>query len=106
MKYIVKTRYEDFEFDLGLKALAFAESATKHSKESASVNIEVIDDDAEFPNAPKTIRMEYLTLDDVLSDKGGIAYDILRYRGLYNLDVQDIHYGDIMMYLGEIVDNN
>ena len=48
MKYIVKTRYEDFEFDLGLKALAFAESATKHSKESASVNIEVIDDDAEY----------------------------------------------------------
>ena len=63
----------------------------------------LIDDDAEFPNAPKTIRMEYLTLDDVLNDKGGVAEDILRYRGLYNLDVQDIHYGDIMMYLGEIV---
>lgn len=63
----------------------------------------LIDDDAEFPNAPKTIRMEYLTLDEVLSDKGGIADDILYYRGLYNLNKQDIHYGDIMMYLGEIV---
>lgn len=64
----------------------------------------LIDDDAEFPNAPKTIRMEYLTLDEVLSDKGGIADDILCYRGLYNLNEQDIHYGDIMMYLGEVVE--
>lgn len=52
---------------------------------------------------PNIIKMEYLTLDEVLSDKGGIADDILTYRGLYNLSVDDIHYGDIMMYLGEIV---
>ena len=60
-------------------------------------------DDAEFPNAPKTIRMEYLTLNNVLCDKGGIADDILFYRGLFDKTADDIHYGDIMMYMGEIV---
>ena len=63
----------------------------------------LIDDDAEFHNAPKTIRMEYPTLNDVLYDKGGIADDILYYRGLWDKTADDIHYGDIMMYLGEIV---
>ena len=65
----------------------------------------LIDDDAEFPNAPKTIRMEYPTLKGVLKDKE-LCHRILKYRGLYDLKVQDVHYGDIMMYLGEIVDNN
>lgn len=54
-------------------------------------------------DAPATIRMEYLTLADVLSDMGGVADDILQYRGLYDKTADDIHYGDIMMYLGEIV---
>jgi hypothetical protein len=57
----------------------------------------------EYPNAPKNIRMEYPTRNDVLSDMGGVADDILQYRGLYDLDASDITYGDIMMYLGEIV---
>jgi hypothetical protein len=52
---------------------------------------------------PDTIRMEYPTLDEVLTDKGGIADDILYYRGLWDKQHNDIHYGDIMMYLGEIV---
>ena len=60
-------------------------------------------DDAEFSNAPATIRVKYPTLEEVLSDKGGVADDILQYRGLYDLGVKDIHYGDIMMCLGEIV---
>jgi hypothetical protein len=47
--------------------------------------------------------MEYPTRNDVLSDMGGVADDILQYRGLYDLDASDITYGDIMMYLGEIV---
>ena len=55
-------------------------------------------------DAPATIRMEYPTLDEVLSDKGGIADDILFYRGLWDKTADDIHYGDIMMYLGEIVE--
>lgn len=62
---------------------------------------ELIDEEDE--QAPKTIRMEYPTLDDVIYDKGGIADYILTYRGLYNLSVEDIHYGDIMMCLGEVV---
>jgi hypothetical protein len=58
-----------------------------------------------YPNAPKTIRMEYLTRNDVLNDRGGLADNILYYRGLYDLNENDITYGDIMMYLGEIVEN-
>ena len=54
-------------------------------------------------DAPATIRMEYPKLEDVLSDMGGVADDILQYRGLYDKTADDIHYGDIMMYLGEIV---
>lgn len=54
-------------------------------------------------DAPATIRMEYPKLEDVLSDMGGVADDILQYRGLYDKTANDIHYGDIMMYLGEIV---
>lgn len=54
-------------------------------------------------HCPNTIRMEYPTLDEVLSDKGGIADDILSYRGLYDKQHKDINYADIMMYLGEIV---
>ena len=52
---------------------------------------------------PNIIKMEYPTLDEVLSDKGGIADDILQYRGLYDLSVEDLHYGDVMMYMGEVV---
>jgi hypothetical protein len=63
----------------------------------------LLDEEYQCPN---TIRMEYPTLDEVLSDKGGIADDILFYRGLWDKTADDIHYGDIMMYLGEIVDNN
>lgn len=54
-------------------------------------------------DAPSTIRMEYPKLADVLSDIGGVADDILQYRGLFDKTADDIHYGDIMMYLGEIV---
>lgn len=59
--------------------------------------------DKEEYMCPDTIRMEYPTLDEVLSDKGGIADDILFYRGLWDKQHDDINYGDIMMYLGEIV---
>jgi len=54
-------------------------------------------------DAPATIRMEYPKLADVLSDMGGVVDDILQYRGLWDKTADDIHYGDIMMYLGEIV---
>jgi hypothetical protein len=53
-----------------------------------------------------TIRMEYPTLEEVLSDKGGIADYVLQYRGLWDKTYKDIDYGDIMMCLGEIVDND
>lgn len=54
-------------------------------------------------DAPNIIKMVYPTLDDVLNDMGGVAYDILNYRGLWDLDVEKICYGDVMMCLGEVV---
>jgi hypothetical protein len=60
----------------------------------------LLDEEYQCPN---TIRMDYPTLAYVLNAKGGIADDILQYRGLWDKTADDIHYGDIMMYLGEIV---
>ena len=54
-------------------------------------------------DAPNIIKMEYPTLDEVLYDMGGLADDIMQYRGLWDLDTSKIHYGDIMMCIGEIV---
>ena len=54
-------------------------------------------------DAPNIIKMTYPTLNEVLSDMGGLADDILQYRGLYDLSVEDLHYGDVMMYMGEVV---
>lgn len=51
--------------------------------------------------APKTIEMEYPTLAEVLADKDKARY-ILEYRGLYDLNANDIHYGDVMMAYGEM----
>ena len=53
-------------------------------------------------DAPATIRMEYPKLEDVLKDSDR-CLSILFYRGLWDKTANDIHYGDIMMYLGEIV---
>lgn len=53
-------------------------------------------------DAPATIRMEYPKLEDVLKDND-LCYRILKYRGLWDKTADDIHYGDIMMYLGEII---
>ena len=54
-------------------------------------------------DVPNIIKMTYPTLNEVLSDMGGVADDILQYRGLWDLDASKIHYGDIMMCLGEVV---
>lgn len=52
--------------------------------------------------APSEIRMIYPTLKDVLSNEDEAEY-VLKYRGLYDLTIEDIHYGDIMLALGEVV---
>lgn len=56
---------------------------------------------AEDSDAPKTIRIEYPLMKDVVQDDD-LVLDILRYRGLYDLGPKDIHYGDIMVMLGKI----
>lgn len=50
---------------------------------------------------PARIRMTYPKRDEVLADKK-LAHYVLKYRGLYDLDFDDITYGDIMMALGEV----
>lgn len=55
----------------------------------------------ESDDAPETIHMSYPRLDDILADKDACSY-ILTYRGLYDREEKDIHYGDIMMSYGEI----
>lgn len=51
--------------------------------------------------APMDIKMTYPTLAEVKANEE-LANYILKYRGLYDLTIDDIHYGDIMMALGEI----
>jgi hypothetical protein len=60
---------------------------------------------ADDVDAPATIRMEYPKLEDVLKDND-LCYHMLKYRGLWDKTADDIHYGDIMMYLGKIVKTN
>lgn len=60
----------------------------------------LLDEEYQCPN---TIRMEYPTLNEVLKDNE-LCHLILKYRGLWDKTADDIHYGDIMMYLGEIVE--
>lgn len=47
------------------------------------------------------VIMTYPTLAEVLADED-LCDKILQYRGLYDLQAKDIHFGDIMMTLGEI----
>ena len=54
---------------------------------------------------PETVKMKYPTKAEVLADED-LSEQVLEYRGLYDLGANDIHYGDIMMCLGEIVSNN
>lgn len=50
---------------------------------------------------PPVIKMTYPKRDEVLADEKLSKY-VLQYRGLCDLAPEDIHYGDIMMALGEI----
>ena len=59
--------------------------------------------DEDDNNAPKTIKVKYPTLAEVLADEEMSTY-VLRYRGLYDLSAKDIRYDDIMLAYGEIID--
>lgn len=60
---------------------------------------ELMDDEDE--NAPKKVKMTYPKLADILADEDK-AYEILEYRGLYDLTPSDLHYGDVCMVYGTI----
>lgn len=55
----------------------------------------------DFENEPKVLRLEYPLRKDVLKNKKK-ANAILEFCGLYDLEIKDINYSDIMMYAGEI----
>lgn len=48
----------------------------------------------------ESIRLEYPKLKEVLSD-ADMAYEVLKYNGLYDLKPSDLNYGDIMMCYGK-----
>ena len=81
-----------------------------HLKDDAIYDLECYDGYAtgericDTENAPKNVRLEYPTLEEVLADEQKASY-VLEYRGLYDLTPSDIHYGDIMMAYGEVVNN-
>lgn len=52
-------------------------------------------------NVPPTIIVTYPKKANVLSDDN-LCMSILNYRGLYDLQKEDIHFGDIMLYLGKV----
>lgn len=51
--------------------------------------------------APRKVRLQYPTLDEVLADPEKSEY-VLKYRGLHDLTPSDIHYGDIMLAFGDV----
>ena len=55
-------------------------------------------------NAPYKLKLTYPKLEDVLNDEN-LCKDILIYRGLYDKDKSNIHYGDIMLYFSSECDN-
>lgn len=54
-------------------------------------------------NAPYFIKMSYPTRDEIIADEDKARY-VLEYRGLFDLTTENIHYGDIMMAYGEVVE--
>lgn len=64
------------------------------------------EDEEENKNSPMLI-VTYPKKEDVLKNND-LCQDILTYRGLYDLKKNQIHYGDIMLYMGELtkVDSN
>lgn len=49
---------------------------------------------------PKTVKLKYPKLQEVLADPD-MAYEVLKYNGLYDLKPSDLNYGDIMMCYGK-----
>lgn len=49
--------------------------------------------------APKELRLTYPIMEHI-KDNDDLCNEILRYRGLYDKEKDDIHYGDIMIYCG------
>ena len=90
----------DYILEQGIQVLIGGDNVTYDMECYDGYAIGKLVDDVD---APATIRMEYPKLEDVLKDDA-LCHRILFYRGLWDKTADDIHYGDIMMYLGEIVE--
>lgn len=58
-------------------------------------------EDSERDTSPNTLVVKYPTL-EVVKKYDELAREILRYRGLSENNIQDLHYGDVMLYFGDI----
>ena len=58
-------------------------------------------DKEDIAKCPSEVKITYPTLEEVLANDDR-ADEVLTYRGLYDLTKEHIHYGDIMICLGEI----
>lgn len=59
--------------------------------------------DLVYTDAPKKIKLTYPTLAEIRADEDKAEYCLV-YRGLYDLDITDLHQGDIMMAFGELAE--
>lgn len=67
----------------------------------AFCTLEDCDCDDKNNNSPDYLIVRYLTKKEVLANKD-LARDILAYRGLYDLGIKNLHFGDIMLYIGRV----
>lgn len=58
-------------------------------------------EDSEQDTSPNTLIVIYPTL-EVVKKYEKIAREILRYRGLPENNIRELHYGDVMLYFGDI----
>ena len=67
----------------------------------AFCTLEDCDCDDDDGDTPEKLVVRYPEKKDVLKDKE-LARDILDYRGLSDLSIKDLHFGDIMLYTGRV----
>lgn len=90
------------------KSIAFVNESIFGDKIEHLYDVECLDGyaiaqlaDTNDHNAPKNLRITYPHMEYVMA-YDDLCDDILRYRGLYDKEKSDIHYGDIMLYCGII----
>ena len=90
-KYVIETAIEFEEYPNGTYECACYDG----------IAFCTLEDCDECNDSSKTLVVRYLTKKEVLADKD-LARDILDYRGLYDLGIKNLCFGDIMLYIGRV----